>query len=1093
MKITRWFTLRRVLILLACVSAALFLLWVGYFFNEILVSFKEPRLRQDFLHKALEVSGGLDPGRLCNVFQGDDAQRPESSEAIQEQLTAYSRKWGLDCLYLAFQTPEGWRYGSSFCTYEAAPAPDQPCEEYVAEFNLVARTGKPCLSFFYSDVVAAIAPVFHPAPESPAMAVVLEQSRTAWERGLIRYNLFPFLVVLLGGFVVMAGIMLFFRRNTLVLKNKPRRLKHLETAFTGVFTLLAAGAMTGYVLQVENLHRGKMLLNAYCDTVTAISNDTVRTQQDLCRFVRTLSSLTTLDQATFSELAQPLFHNKAIRNCYYIPVTPESMRKDLEDKARKEGLSDYSIHCLNDRGETISVSETDFYYPVLYTALPEHATLHPGFHTASVPGHPEAMMQAKTSVRPAVTDILPLLNADGEFSDSIIIYLSLSDPEQEKTPLNGFAAVEFSFPMLIHHATNASQVDAPLVAVELHTLTAGNPGEALAIEPPEAPWDTPSSLKTFGMLKEDRQHFHPLSFFSGKYELCLYPQSSFFNRHPLRFVYLAALLGLSISLIATIIVGLFQHAQVRLEASIWRRTADLTEREETFRRLFADSTDPILLLLKGRFVDCNHAAIAILNYDSREMLLQKRITDISPKYQPNGQLSDKVFHDMVGVCVQEGHHVFEFMHQKLDGAMLPVEIMLTLIMIRGVNHIHVIWRDITQRKQAEEALRVSRERYHNLVEGLPIGLYTSIPGTPEHFSMVNKALMKTLDFNSAEELLKTDVASLYLHPEDYFSIDRELNEHGVITSREVPMLQKDGTPFWASLSIRAVYNNNGKLDCYDGSVIDITERKLAQEYKIEMERRLLQTQKYESLGMLASGIANDFNGLFMMMLANLQAVLQQIGVVPSINEYVDKTIEAARRAVVLTNQMLAYSGRGLFVVDKVNVSQLLQDDEAMLRASIPENIKFQVHIEEETPIILADAGQLQQIAINLITNSAEAIGTNEGEIHLSVGMMECDSAYLERSQVYEKPLPGTFVWLEVADTGCGMDENTMKRIFDPFFTTKYSGRGLGMSAVLGIMKGHAGALMLDSLPGQGTRVRVLFPVIAPPEEDDAADRSVSSD
>jgi CheY-like chemotaxis protein len=134
-------------------------------------------------------------------------------------------------------------------------------------------------------------------------------------------------------------------------------------------------------------------------------------------------------------------------------------------------------------------------------------------------------------------------------------------------------------------------------------------------------------------------------------------------------------------------------------------------------------------------------------------------------------------------------------------------------------------------------------------------------------------------------------------------------------------------------------------------------------------------------------------------------------------------------------------------------------------------------LTDEPAIIEADTGQVQQVIMNLITNASEAISDGPGEISISTALGEQDADYLSRSRTIEKPLPGLYAWLEVADTGRGMDEATLQRLFDPFFTTKFTGRGLGMSAVLGIVRGHRGAIMVESVEGRGTTIRVLFPVL----------------
>ncbi|MBX7258646.1 MAG: PocR ligand-binding domain-containing protein [Candidatus Hydrogenedentes bacterium] len=259
----------------------------------------------------------------------------------------------------------------------------------------------------------------------------------------------------------------------------------------------------------------------------------------------------------------------------------------------------------------------------------------------------------------------------------------------------------------------------------------------------------------------------------------------------------------------------------------------------------------------------------------------------------------------------------------------------------------------------------------------------------------------------------------------------------------------------------------------------IEERKRTAEERLEMERRLLHAQKLESLGLLAGGIAHDFNNLLMAILGNLDLAMEELSPNSPVVSSIEEAVVAARRAVHLTQQMLAYSGKGRFIIKDLNLSEVVAEIVHMLRASISKTSTLSLQLARRIPAVRADAGQVQQVIMNLITNAAEAIGEAGGTLTISTGVEECDDAYMAQSRMESKPPAGMYVYVEVTDTGCGMDEETLKKLFDPFFTTKFTGRGLGMSAVQGIMKGHGGAIMVESAPGTGTSVRILFPASQP--------------
>ena len=236
--------------------------------------------------------------------------------------------------------------------------------------------------------------------------------------------------------------------------------------------------------------------------------------------------------------------------------------------------------------------------------------------------------------------------------------------------------------------------------------------------------------------------------------------------------------------------------------------------------------------------------------------------------------------------------------------------------------------------------------------------------------------------------------------------------------------------------------------------------------------------------MLAGGIAHDFNNLLMAILGNLDIALTDLPTTHPARAGIEQAIHASHHATDLTRQMLAYSGKGHVILDSLNLNTLVRDNTDIFRAAIARTITLTLEITPDIPSIIADPGQVQQVVMNLLTNASEAIGAKTGVITLVTGVRACDSAYLQRSRLEEKSAPGRYVFVEVTDNGCGMDAGTLAKMFDPFFTTKFTGRGLGMSAVLGILQGHHGAIIIDSAVDQGTSIRVLFPAcpdVAPAE------------
>ncbi|MGC8659699.1 MAG: sensor histidine kinase, partial [Desulfomonilaceae bacterium] len=257
----------------------------------------------------------------------------------------------------------------------------------------------------------------------------------------------------------------------------------------------------------------------------------------------------------------------------------------------------------------------------------------------------------------------------------------------------------------------------------------------------------------------------------------------------------------------------------------------------------------------------------------------------------------------------------------------------------------------------------------------------------------------------------------------------------------------------------------------------LSERKIAEAALRESERKLLHAQKLESLGMMAGGVAHDFNNQFAVVLGNLELALMDLSDDSKARKSINNAIAAANKAAELSRQMLIYTGGAFFTTKDLDLNEMLNEQINQFMETIPSNIKLEVKIDGELPLIQGDGHYIKRAVRNLLINASESIGDNDGKIRVLTGIMDCDADYLSRSRLEYKPDPGQFVLLEVADSGSGMDDQTLDRLFDPFFSTKFWGRGLGMAEVIGIVKGHHGAIIVESEAGKGTMIRVLFPVV----------------
>lgn len=405
-----------------------------------------------------------------------------------------------------------------------------------------------------------------------------------------------------------------------------------------------------------------------------------------------------------------------------------------------------------------------------------------------------------------------------------------------------------------------------------------------------------------------------------------------------------------------------------------------------------------------------------------------------------------------------------------------------LVIPLGGSFFATVLSDIALWKSQEEALEKGRFAQRALLDNQPhLAWLKDVDG---RFLAVNKAFADACGQWSPEALVgKTD---LDVWPRELAEAYRADDAAVMASARqkavEEPIAGVDGTR-WFETYKSPVFAPDGSVVGTTGVARDVTERKLAEQkaLRAEEERRklelsVLQAQKLESLGVLAGGIAHDFNNLLTTIMGSADLALNEVSPLSPARLYLDDIDRVSRRAADLCRQLLAYSGKGRFVIHSLSLTDLVSEMAQLLSVSISKKALLKYEFGDSLPSVKADATQLRQVVMNLITNASEAIGDRGGNIILRTGVTYCDNAYFSRVVDDTEPHdPGLYVYLEVADTGTGMDADMLARIFDPFFSTKFAGRGLGLAAVLGIVRGHKGALEVQSTLGEGTSFRVLLP------------------
>ncbi|MCU0596294.1 MAG: PAS domain S-box protein, partial [Desulfobacterota bacterium] len=499
--------------------------------------------------------------------------------------------------------------------------------------------------------------------------------------------------------------------------------------------------------------------------------------------------------------------------------------------------------------------------------------------------------------------------------------------------------------------------------------------------------------------------------------------------------------------------------------------------EERFRLITENMCDLLCYTdTEGRYLYLTPSYKRILGYDPLDLLGELIFQRVHPEDLEHvvGEFQSAVASRRLGQA--------ELRYRHADGRYIWIHSTGTVITNDQGEPVGTVVnsRDITERKGAEQARQESEEKYRTLVESIQDGVFL-VQNARIRFA--NGACAEMIGW-SPEEIVGVDFREL-VAPEDRAMVEdfhrRRLLGEAVPKEYELKMIHRDGvTRVMVNLSVGMTIFQGEQAVI--GTIKDITEKKQAEGERRKLEDQVRHVQKLESLAVLAGGIAHDINNLLMGMLGNTELGLLSLPQDDRVRNNLQEIQKAVLRAAELCRQMLAYSGRGQFLIERVQLTDMIKEMSSTTQVSVPKQVQLLYHLAEGLPAVEGDLVQLRQVLMNLVVNASESIGDAPGTITVSTRAMECTQDDFRNSYLNESIPGGLYVCMEVADTGCGMDEATRQKVFDPFFSTKFTGRGLGLAAVLGIVRGHKGAIEVRSEPGRGSTFKVLLPAVV--EESD---------
>lgn len=423
---------------------------------------------------------------------------------------------------------------------------------------------------------------------------------------------------------------------------------------------------------------------------------------------------------------------------------------------------------------------------------------------------------------------------------------------------------------------------------------------------------------------------------------------------------------------------------------------------------------------------------------------------------------------------------------RTDGTSMWVSVSMCKMEFEGPQALFSAFVDISDQKNIEKVLeeqvaarthelKLARDTLQSTLDNMLDTYYRiASDGT---LAWASASIHALLGYTVTQARGRT-LSSLCAEEIDYArAIDKLLQCGGRLMNHKITLKHEHGHQIWVSVSARLITNEQNETTGIEGVVRDITVQVQVEEQKLDMEKKMAHVQRLESLGVLAGGIAHDFNNILAGIMGNAELAEINLHEKHPVDQELKNIVAGSMRAADLCKQMLAYSGQGAVMRQVANLSELVGETLQLIDASISKRTELRCELQSPMPPILADKTQMQQIIMNLVTNASEAIGDHEtGVICVKTGVIQAGTGDLDSPLFEEKQPEGEYVYVHVNDNGCGMHPDIQKKIFDPFFTTKFTGRGLGMSAVLGIVRSHKGTLHLDSQSESGSCFSIYFPV-----------------
>ncbi len=876
------------------------------------------------------------------------------------------------------------------------------------------------------------------------------------------------------------------------------------------FVIGAALTVTGCWLYHRSIEREITLnFSRQVQGYVHLLRDSARVCRDTLENIRTLQTFSpTVSRATFQgAAAESLRHYPALQAIEWSPLVLAAERTAFEAAQRADGL--IGFHIYSRLGETNTFGPAPLaeqYLPILYTepVMPNLPAL--GFNLYSGRGQ-RLMNNAVATHDIALSMRLPLFTKE-ENVVGLLVYMPVYHLDAKGAPNGPFRGMIVgalrleNFLAAIGPPSDGSLPVADVLLLDRSPDTDGPGLGYIRADGRRFVEKLPSESEFAG----PGVFIEPFDLWTRAWELRFRPNPAWLTAQRGSLTWTLLALGLLTSGALGLVVHTRSRRTAFVEDQVTQRTAELhtaqlalASSEERYRAFISQSAEPIWrvehrqpiplgadleqqlahIIAHAYLAECNDAMARAYGYTRATELVGTPLSRLLDPHVPQNLVFLRAF------LSSPDHQLIDVESHETDINGRPKIFLNSLIGIVENGSLVRAWgtqRDITARRQTENALAESRRLLDSMMDQLP-GMSVRCTAAPGYPAIYISGGVEALTGYTANDFFTGHIRYTdLLHPEDIPLVwPRILAETAAHRPFQLQYRIRDrqGREHWVLEIGHGLYDARDRLEFIDSLTIDITAQKLAESENLTLERKLAEGQRLESLGVLAGGIAHDFNNLLTAVLGHASLARMSLPRGDAA-ESLGQIELAARRAAELCQQMLAYAGKSNFTTAPVDLSELVRGTVGLLEVSIGKNIRLALSLASGLPPVLGDATQLRQIIMNLVLNAADAIGNApSGCIELITSSQRADRAVFAQA-IGTPDLPaGDYTVLTIQDNGHGMAPALLTRIFEPFFTTKFAGRGLGLSAVLGIVQGHRGALCVNSVEGEGTGFRLLLPSIAP--------------